>query len=1217
MVFCAVLMLILASTALASAEWIPLAAGGTPQAYTAKVLNETPQSMVVELRFFGFSVETVKTEAGDFQLLSLPPSATALTGSIGEPALPSVMDVIALPDRAVPSVEMIEAEWTDVGKFRIYPLQKPQRDDGPTDNAFEFNQTVYDQTNVLPPDNAALSPAQGWGGLAVTGLTFIPFRYSPRDGELAMTSRAIIRIDFQPSPRSFVKSHRPGPNLARAQRSVIINYPEFRPFDFDENEPVRLLVVLKQEALEAAQPLIDYHQATGLRMDVFIADDLEGPEELKEVVGERYEEGLEYLFLIGDGDSFQWDVPMYYWDPEDPGTYVPDTDSHSDTWYACQDGLNQDGFEDCIPDLSVGRLTYEDPEHLDQLQLQVAKILDYLLWRFDDPDNAGWLGRAVLVTSSASLPNLGQEYLRCANNILQFNYSQPCPELIPYFGDDANATINNLVALVNGDGVGIFNYRGHGNAIYMNEALHGRSINSGIVRQMNNRQTPFILVSSACLNANLATRVADCILENFQKREGGSIGAHGSVISTFTEGNSYFDQQLFQAWFDQGIPDLGYAVNAAMTQMVLQYDTPLEQYRVIGRMNARAYIWLADPAVQYRLQRPAELTIDLPDTISVATRFLNGAVRADGQAVEGAAVCIQKRDGSVYQVAFTDENGGYHIDFEPHLAEAGMLQWAVTYREGIPLFGEMAAADGLGAAQGVVSDLSNGEPIEGALILFEPFNIEVVSDVHGHFIAERIPEASYTLTTSAPGFLTERVEGVEVVNNDTTEVNIQLRFCQLAVGQAQITQMLAPDARNVQYLILQNIGNAPLSWQAQIEPADEIEQYELFTSIEIAEALGDRRLNGIVFADDRFYVTGGHDNDEPNYIYVLDRNGAPIPGARFLQPGSAGIGMHDLAWDGECLYGSSTASIYRMSVNGQVLSTFDGPFNPNAALAIGDDGTLWAANNRSALVNIDLQGNQLGEIPNVLPVRALAWDGEVLDGFNLLMYVRSDAGTPLLYAANPASGQIRFLADLLTEEGDIPADGLFVSRSYSTTRRLAMGMVNNDTFRYIRMWYLGPPNWVASEPAGGDIDADVEAVVNLRFDAEGLTDGDRLQANLNVRNNGRTPLIVVPLTLTVDVNADVSEPKDVGIPFELGIASVYPNPFNARTTVSVSVPASEPISLSVYDLSGRLVSTIYSGVLPAGSHRLVFDGEGLASGIYLLALNTPSEKHFQKIALIR
>ena len=66
------------------------------------------------------------------------------------------------------------------------------------------------------------------------------------------------------------------------------------------------------------------------------------------------------------------------------------------------------------------------------------------------------------------------------------------------------------------------------------------------------------------------------------------------------------------------------------------------------------------------------------------------------------------------------------------------------------------------------------------------------------------------------------------------------------------------------------------------------------------------------------------------------------------------------------------------------------------------------------------------------------------------------------------------------------------------------------------------------------------------------------------------------------------------------LAPAYPNPFNSTTTLTLTLPQAQPVSVAAYDLLGREVALLHRGTLAAGTHRLVFDATGLPGGVYVV-----------------
>lgn len=61
----------------------------------------------------------------------------------------------------------------------------------------------------------------------------------------------------------------------------------------------------------------------------------------------------------------------------------------------------------------------------------------------------------------------------------------------------------------------------------------------------------------------------------------------------------------------------------------------------------------------------------------------------------------------------------------------------------------------------------------------------------------------------------------------------------------------------------------------------------------------------------------------------------------------------------------------------------------------------------------------------------------------------------------------------------------------------------------------------------------------------------------------------------------------------------YPNPFNPETHFDFSLPEGGDVSLVIYDVLGREVARLISGILGAGNHSVTWNGESSSSGVYI------------------
>lgn len=88
-------------------------------------------------------------------------------------------------------------------------------------------------------------------------------------------------------------------------------------------------------------------------------------------------------------------------------------------------------------------------------------------------------------------------------------------------------------------------------------------------------------------------------------------------------------------------------------------------------------------------------------------------------------------------------------------------------------------------------------------------------------------------------------------------------------------------------------------------------------------------------------------------------------------------------------------------------------------------------------------------------------------------------------------------------------------------------------------------------------------------------------------------------------------------PKEFALAQNYPNPFNPTTTIKFSLPHPSNVSLTACDVRGRHVETLINGRLAPGSYRLVWNAEGLPSGIYFALLQMEEGVKHVKMTFVR
>ena len=111
--------------------------------------------------------------------------------------------------------------------------------------------------------------------------------------------------------------------------------------------------------------------------------------------------------------------------------------------------------------------------------------------------------------------------------------------------------------------------------------------------------------------------------------------------------------------------------------------------------------------------------------------------------------------------------------------------------------------------------------------------------------------------------------------------------------------------------------------------------------------------------------------------------------------------------------------------------------------------------------------------------------------------------------------------------------------------------------------------------------------------------------------------VVVYPSIAADVDDD-----GWPLPEKFELHQNYPNPFNPATTISFNLTRHQSVTLSVYDILGRLIDQPVDQPLDAGEHQILWsgldrDGDELPSGIYFYRLESAEGMEVKKMMLLR
>ena len=158
----------------------------------------------------------------------------------------------------------------------------------------------------------------------------------------------------------------------------------------------------------------------------------------------------------------------------------------------------------------------------------------------------------------------------------------------------------------------------------------------------------------------------------------------------------------------------------------------------------------------------------------------------------------------------------------------------------------------------------------------------------------------------------------------------------------------------------------------------------------------------------------------------------------------------------------------------------------------------------------------------------------------------------------------------------------------------------------------------------------------VKLDSNGFTCGDI--TSLTSTATAPSPTITTPNSTVITLNPIITSPTPtvsfggtitdicslVGIeqdaneiPASFDLHQNYPNPFNPSTSISFNLPSRSFVSLKIFDVNGKEVTTLVNQELAAGNYSRKWDASDLTSGVYFYRLQAGSFSETKKLILLK
>lgn len=510
----------------------------------------------------------------------------------------------------------------------------------------------------------------------------------------------------------------------------------------------------------------------------------------------------------------------------------------------------------------------------------------------------------------------------------------------------------------------------------------------------------------------------------------------------------------------------------------------------------------------------------------------------------------------------------------------------------------------VGVVFGSVHDAESDEPIAGAMVLSN-FGFIARTDEEGNYRMENVATAvRHFFTASAPGYNDSTLGEFDVIADEELRVDFRLLRPEFRISQDRFISGVDSGETATIAFSISNPGNGILNWKAEtrlVGDAD-ADPWDIRRTYSLYPITNDTRIEGVVFANDLFYISGANDADS-NLIYVMNQDGTLLDSIYQVESGR--YGYKDLEWDVDRIWAAGEDSIYAFNTSGEVVSRWVDQNQTTSYIACNsDEGILYLSSTTTNISRFDRQGNRLDGYLNRMGMRiyGLGYWAEDPDGYALYIVHKIPESGCFISKMSVETEDTMNVFALPVMESSSGWQSLAITNQFDIYSWVLMTIdnrspdVGGDVLALYQL--AGRKDWMNLSTEEGEIAAGGEIPVELTLDARSLPD-TTFRGELVITHNARGGNAVFPIEMWIGYN-DL-EPADGLSPQSLRLVSSYPNPFNYRTTISFELPMQGRGSISIYDVQGRVVEQLLSSSeFEAGAHTITWHAK--AAGVYFAAL---------------
>jgi PKD repeat protein len=297
--------------------------------------------------------------------------------------------------------------------------------------------------------------------------------------------------------------------------------------------------------------------------------------------------------------------------------------------------------------------------------------------------------------------------------------------------------------------------------------------------------------------------------------------------------------------------------------------------------------------------------------------------------------------------------------------------------------------------------------------------------------------------------------------------------------------------------------------------------------------------------------------------------------------------------------------------------------------SFGPNNTIYCANinfgvTRGTLMRVD--GNTGSIIDSIPTVTA----GYVTVGYDSTVYVNNGATAGKLYAFTPDLQTIKWQMDLASTTYlgfTLGKEGVFVAigagnqiTAYKPTisrkpvadfRSSGRDINTSQTINFFDQSSYSPTSWNWTFTGGTPSSSTSQNPTGISYSAAGIYEVKLAAVNsFGADTITRTSYVFVNNPTVISGNENTN-------PNEFKLEQNYPNPFNPTTNIKFSMSNLQFVTLKVYDMLGKEVTTLVKEKLTPGTYSINWNAAEYPSGVYFYKIITGGYSETKRMLLLK